>query len=93
MRHGSRMLAQPTIQGKAFYGIGIAMGMSILGGLSLQLGEIALGNDPLEIWDSNDPKVAMDFFLDQSLRVVDFQLWEMFLQLVLIHLDEMLEIC
>lgn len=62
MRHGSRMLAQPTIQGKAFYGIGIAMGMSILGGLSLQLGEIALGNDPLEIWDSNDPKVAMDFF-------------------------------
>jgi hypothetical protein len=34
---------------------------SILGGMSLVLGDIASGKDPRKIWDSNDPKVAMDF--------------------------------
>lgn len=62
MRHGSRMMAQPTLQGKGWYGISLAMGMTFLGGLSVQLSEIASGNDPQTIWDSEDPEKAMTFF-------------------------------
>jgi hypothetical protein len=34
---------------------------SILGGMSLVLGDIANGKDPRQIWNSDDPTVALDF--------------------------------
>ena len=34
---------------------------SILGGMALVLNDVVSGKDPRRIWDSNDPKVAMDF--------------------------------
>jgi len=34
---------------------------SVLGGMALVLNDIVSGKDPRRIWDSDDPKVAMDF--------------------------------
>ncbi|MDG3555301.1 hypothetical protein P7L54_04970 [Acinetobacter bereziniae] len=68
MRHGSRMMAQNGLKGKAEYGVSLAFAMTLLGGLSVQLGEIALGNDPLTIWDSDDPNKTMEFWGRSALK-------------------------
>lgn len=68
MRHGSRLSAQHGLKAKAAYGIPLFLGMTALGGLSLQLSELAVGNDPLTMWDSDDPKKALDFFGKSALK-------------------------
>lgn len=51
MRHGSRTMAQQGIKGKAAYAIPLVAMTTILGGLVVQLKELANGNDPSEMWD------------------------------------------
>lgn len=51
MRHGSRTMAQQGIKGKAAYAIPLVAMTTVLGGLVVQLKEIANGNDPAEMWD------------------------------------------
>lgn len=68
MRQGSRMMAQPGIDGKAKYGVSLAMAMTMLGGLSVQLGEIALGNDPMTMWDSEDHEKTATFWARSLLK-------------------------
>lgn len=61
MRHGSRAMAQQGIGGKAAYAIPLVAMTTILGGLVVQLKELANGNDPLTMWDSDDPDKTIDF--------------------------------
>lgn len=68
MRHGSRMMAQKGLKGKAEYGVSLAFAMTLLGGLSVQLAEIALGNDPQTMWDNDDPKKTMEFWGRSALK-------------------------
>lgn len=51
MRHGSRTMAQQGVQGKAAYAIPLVAMTTVLGGLVVQLKELANGNDPAEMWD------------------------------------------
>lgn len=51
MRHGSRAMAQQGVKGKAAYAIPLVAMTTILGGLVVQLKELANGNDPSEMWD------------------------------------------
>ena len=61
MRHGSRAMAQQGIGGKAAYAIPLVAMTTILGGLVVQLKELANGNDPATMWDSDDPDKTIDF--------------------------------
>lgn len=61
MRHGSRTMAQQGVQGKAAYAIPLVAMTTILGGLVVQLKELANGNDPATVWDSDDPDKTIDF--------------------------------
>lgn len=51
MRHGSRAMAQQGVKGKAAYAIPLVAMTTVLGGLVVQLKELANGNDPSEMWD------------------------------------------
>lgn len=62
MRHGSRAMAQKTVQGKAAYAASLIAMTTVLGGLVVQLKELVNGNDPLTIWDSEDPEKSLEFF-------------------------------
>lgn len=44
-----RIMAQPTLAGKAGYAFNLVAGATLLGAVSLQLGEIVKGNDPLDM--------------------------------------------
>lgn len=46
-----RIASQPTLAGKVGYGLNLAAGATVLGGLALQLGEIIKGNDPIDMTD------------------------------------------
>lgn len=61
MRHGSRAMSQPTKMSKAGYGISIFAMTTLLGALVVQLKELANGNDPATMWDSDDPDKTIDF--------------------------------
>ena len=61
MRHGSRTMAQQGVKGKAAYAIPLVAMTTILGGLVVQLKELANGNDPATMWDSDDPDKTIDF--------------------------------
>ena len=61
MRHGSRAMAQQGVKGKAAYAIPLVAMTTILGGLVVQLKELANGNDPATMWDSDDPDKTLDF--------------------------------
>ncbi len=61
MRHGSRTMAQQGVKGKAAYAIPLVAMTTILGGLVVQLKELANGNDPSTMWDSEDPDKTLDF--------------------------------
>ncbi|SSP02429.1 hypothetical protein [Acinetobacter baumannii] len=63
MRQGSRTMAQEGLKGKAAYAIPLAVTMTLLGGLVVQLRELLNGNDPQTIYDSSDPKKASSFFM------------------------------
>ncbi|MFW1826416.1 hypothetical protein [Acinetobacter sp. ULE_I092] len=62
MRHGTRAAKDGVFsKGAASYMIPLAMGMGVMGALSLQLGEIANGNNPLPMWDDKDSLVGLGF--------------------------------
>lgn len=62
MRHGSRAMAQDGLKGKASYGVSLFAMTTLLGALVVQLKELANGNDPQTMWDSDDPSKTMQFF-------------------------------
>lgn len=62
MRHGSRTFAQKGLKGKASYGMSIFFMTTILGALVVQLKELANGNDPQVMFDSEDPQKTAAFF-------------------------------
>lgn len=55
MKHGSRAMSQQTMSGKAWYAASLLGLTTLLGGLVVQLKEIANGNDPQDM-------TSMDFF-------------------------------
>lgn len=61
MRHGSRTFSRPTTMSKATYGASLVALTSLLGAFVVQLREIVNGNDPLTMWDSDDPEKTVDF--------------------------------
>lgn len=61
LRHGSRAMSQPTLGSKAKYLGSLFVMTTLLGGLVVQLKELANGNDPLTVWDSEDPYKGIDF--------------------------------
>ncbi len=69
MRHGTRALRDGAFSTTPFtYMIPLAMGMGAFGALSLQLSEIANGNNPLTMWDDDDPKVALSFMTKAMMK-------------------------
>lgn len=69
MRHGTRALRDGALSSTPFtYMIPLAMGMGVMGALSLQLGEIASGNNPLPMWDDEDPDVALGFMTRSMMK-------------------------
>lgn len=69
MRHGTRALRDGVLSPTPYtYMIPLAMGMSAMGALSLQLGEIAAGNNPLTMWDDDDPDVALSFMTKSMMK-------------------------
>ncbi|HFX6352830.1 TPA: hypothetical protein ACIFDI_003844, partial [Acinetobacter baumannii] len=68
MRHGSRMVAQEGLKGKAAYAIPLFLMATLLGGLVVQLKELLNGNDPQTVWDSDDPKKAGSFFVRSAVQ-------------------------
>ncbi|WP_347454268.1 hypothetical protein ABEF83_08045 [Acinetobacter thermotolerans] len=68
MRHGSRAMAQDGVKGKAAYGVSLFAMTTILGALAVQLKELANGNDPSTMWDSDDPQKAMNFWTRSAIQ-------------------------
>ncbi|HAV3997461.1 hypothetical protein ORU28_14025 [Acinetobacter baumannii] len=68
MRHGSRIMAQEGLKGKAAYAIPLFVMTTLLGGLVVQLKELLNGNDPQTMWDSDDPKKASSFFVRSAVQ-------------------------
>lgn len=68
MRHGSRMMSKPTLQGKAAYGFLLFAMTTLLGALVVQLKELANGNDPQTMWDSDDPQKTMNFWTRSAIQ-------------------------
>ncbi len=62
MRHGSRAMSQPTKASKVGYATSLIAMTTVLGGLVVQLKELANGNDPATMWDNDDPEKTVDFF-------------------------------
>lgn len=68
MRHGSRAMSQPTKMSKAGYGISIFTMTTLLGALVVQLKELANGNDPQTMWDSDDQQKTMNFLTRSAVQ-------------------------
>lgn len=69
MRHGTRATKDGFFsKGTATYMIPLAMGMGVMGAISLQLSEIANGNNPLPMWDDNKPEVALQFMTKSMMK-------------------------
>ena len=68
MRHGSRAMAQDGLKGKAAYGVSLFAMTTLLGALVVQLKELANGNDPQTIWDSDDPQKTMNFLTRSAIQ-------------------------
>jgi len=68
MRHGSRAMAQDGVKGKAAYGVSLFAMTTVLGALAVQLKELANGNDPSTMWDSDDPQKAMNFWTRSAVQ-------------------------
>lgn len=68
MRHGSRAMAQDGVKGKAAYGASIFAMTTLLGALAVQLKELANGNDPSTMWDSDDPQKTMNFWTRSAIQ-------------------------
>lgn len=68
MRHGSRAMAQQGVKGKAVYGVSLFLMTSMLGALAVQLKELANGNDPSTMWDSDDPQKTLNFWTRSAVQ-------------------------
>ena len=68
MRHGSRTMAQDGLKGKAAYGFSLFAMTTLLGALVVQLKELANGNDPQTMWDSDDPQKTMNFLTRSAIQ-------------------------
>lgn len=68
MRHGSRAMAQQGVKGKAVYGVSLFLMTSMLGALAVQLKELANGNDPSTMWDSDDPQKTWNFWTRSAVQ-------------------------
>lgn len=68
MRHGSRALSMEKGTSKAAYGATIFAMTTLLGALVVQLKELANGNDPQTIWDSDDPRQTAKFFTRSAVQ-------------------------
>ncbi|WP_180036692.1 MULTISPECIES: hypothetical protein [unclassified Acinetobacter] len=68
MRHGSRAMSQPTLQGKSAYGVSLFAMTTLLGALVVQLKELSNGNDPQTMWDSDDPQKTMNFLTRSAIQ-------------------------
>lgn len=68
MRHGSRAMSQPTKMSKAGYGASIFAMTTLLGALVVQLKELANGNDPQTMWDSDDPQKTINFLTRSAVQ-------------------------
>ena len=62
MRHGSRAMSYDKGISRAGYAVPLIAMMTVLGGLVVQLRELANGNDPQTMWDSEDPEKTLEFF-------------------------------
>ncbi|MDM1736655.1 hypothetical protein HX112_08865 [Acinetobacter towneri] len=68
MRHGSRAMTQDGVKGKAAYGVSLFAMTTLLGALVVQLKELANGNDPQTMWDSDDPQKTMNFLTRSAIQ-------------------------
>ena len=68
MRHGSRAMSQPTKMSKVGYAASIFAMTTLLGALVVQLKELANGNDPQTMWDSEDPQKTMNFLTRSAVQ-------------------------
>jgi len=68
MRHGSRALSMEKGTSKAAYGASIFAMTTLLGALVVQLKELANGNDPQTMWDSDDPRQTAKFFTRSAVQ-------------------------
>lgn len=68
MRHGSRAMSQPTNMSKVGYAASIFAMTTLLGALVVQLKELANGNDPQTMWDSEDPQKTMNFLTRSAVQ-------------------------
>lgn len=68
MRHGSRTMSFEKGTSKAAYGIGIVAMTTVLGALTVQLNELSNGNDPMTMWDLDDPNKMAGFWLRSAVK-------------------------
>lgn len=68
MRHGSRAMSLEKGTSKAAYAASIFGITTLLGALVVQLKEIANGNDPSTMWDSEDPQKTINFFTRSAVQ-------------------------
>lgn len=68
MRHGSRAMSFEKGTSKAAYGASLIAMTTLLGALVVQLKELANGNDPSTMWDSEDPQKTMNFLTRSAVQ-------------------------
>ena len=68
LRHGSRAMSLEKGTSKAAYGASVFAMTTLLGALVVQLKELANGNDPSTMWDSEDPQKTMNFLTRSAVQ-------------------------
>jgi len=68
MRHGSRAMSMEKGTSKAAYGASLFAMTTLLGAMVVQLKELANGNDPSTMWDSDDPQKTMNFLTRSAVQ-------------------------
>jgi len=68
MRHGSRAMSFEKGISKASYGISLFAITTMLGALVVQLKELANGNDPQTMFDSEDPQKSINFLTRSAIQ-------------------------
>lgn len=68
MRHGSRAMSFKKGISKASYGISLFAITTMLGALVVQLKELANGNDPQTMFDSEDPQKSINFLTRSAIQ-------------------------
>lgn len=79
LMHGRRMLEQQGAWSRAGYAAGLMIPLTLMGGLALQLKEIAKGKDPRPVWDEDDPGATATFWSAAMLQGGGFGIFGDFL--------------